>query len=123
MSGRELQDYLMESGLFKVDIPCYMIEIDESSKVFNKVSTKYKGFAGGRVEVDIVRHKHGEQEQWVEFTFGGFNLFVLQNSVNSFGYSLGISSIKFTSINSISMIGYPILFAAHSVLFSQSYSK
>ena len=59
MSGKELQDYLMESGLFKVQ----------------SLGTSYKGFAGGRVEVDIVRYKHGEQEQWVEFTFGGFNLF------------------------------------------------
>ena len=75
MTGKNIQDYLMESGLFKVDIPCYMIEIDESGKVFNQVPTKYKGFAGGRVEVDIVRYKHGEREQWVEFTFGGFNLF------------------------------------------------
>jgi hypothetical protein len=75
MSGRELQYYLMESGLFKVDITCYMIEIDESGRVFNQIPTSYKGFSMGKVEVDIVRYKHGEQEQWVEFTFGGVNLF------------------------------------------------
>ena len=75
MNGRELQCYLMESGLFKVSVPCYMIETDETGKLFNQVPTKYSGFSMGKVEVDIVRYKHGEQEQWVEFTFGGVNLF------------------------------------------------
>ncbi len=75
MSGRELQGYLMTSGLFKVSIPCYMIEVDESGKVFNQIPTKYGGFSMGKVDIDIVRYKHGDQEQWVEFTFGGSNLF------------------------------------------------
>lgn len=75
MKGKELQDYLIGSGLFKVDIQFYMTELDETGKVFNQIPTKYKGFAGGRVEVDIVRYKYGEREQWVEFTFGGVNLF------------------------------------------------
>ena len=59
MSGRELQDYLMTSGLFKVQ----------------SLGTSYKGFSMGKIEIDIVRYKYGEQEQWIEFTYGGSNLF------------------------------------------------
>ena len=59
MSGRELQDYLITSGLFKVQA----------------LGTSYKGFSMGKIEIDIVRYKYGEQEQWVEFTYGGVNLF------------------------------------------------
>lgn len=79
MSGRELQDYLMESGLFKVIDTCidkigsdrwndYMIDSDDYY-----IPRKYKGFS--RVDIEIVKYKYGEQEQWVEFTFGGINLF------------------------------------------------
>lgn len=75
MSSKELQYYLMSTGLFKVDMSCYMIEVDESGKIFNQIQTKYKGFSMGRVDIDIVRYKHGEQEQWVEFRFGLTNLF------------------------------------------------
>jgi len=59
MSGRELQDYLMTSGLFKVQ----------------SLGTSYKGFSMGKIEIDIVRYKYGEQEQCIEFTYGGSNLF------------------------------------------------
>lgn len=64
MSSKELQYYLMSTGLFKV--------IDDISEL---PPTKYKGFTMGRVDIEIIRHNYGEKEQWVHFTFGGFNLF------------------------------------------------
>ena len=59
MSGRELQYYLMESGLFKVDIPCYMIEVDKSGRVFNQIPTSYKGFSMGKIEIEEVIENKG----------------------------------------------------------------
>jgi hypothetical protein len=64
MSSNELQYYLMSTGLFKV--------IDGISEL---PPTKYKGFTMGRVDIEVIRHNYGEKEQWVHFTFGGFNLF------------------------------------------------
>lgn len=69
MSSKELQYYLMSTGLFKVKITCFV------SKAKLIPPTKYKGFSMGSVDIEIVRYKHGEQEQWIEFTFGGVNLF------------------------------------------------
>ncbi len=74
MTGVELQNYLMSTGLFK-DQNVYMVETHDG-KIYN-VPSYYKIFIPmlGKVEIKIYYNKHGDGTKYVDFMLGGVNLF------------------------------------------------
>jgi hypothetical protein len=75
MTGVELQEYLMDTGLFK-DQNVYMVETHDG-KIYNRVQSYYKIFIpmAGTVEIKIHYNKHGDGTKYVDFKLGGVNLF------------------------------------------------
>jgi hypothetical protein len=78
MTGLELQNYLMSTGLVKCyfkDQNVYMVE-NIDGKIYN-VPSYYKIFIPmlGKVEIKIYYNKHGDGTKYVDFMLGGVNLF------------------------------------------------
>lgn len=84
MTGVELQNYLLSSGIFKAD-NCYTIESYDGEK-YHKVPSNYKCQVPmiGKIEVtiynasrssNVVSPKHEDCERWVDFIIGGVNLY------------------------------------------------
>ncbi len=100
MTGIELQQYLMSSGLFK-DENVYMVETHDG-KIYNRVPSYYKSFITmlGKAEIKIYYNKHGDCTKYVDFMLGGVNLF---------------ASYK------LSELTFPILYKELNKLFNQDY--
>jgi hypothetical protein len=73
MKGIELQEYMKNLNLFKIE-PVYIVEI-EDEYISNMVPALYQVYLGSGNGLKIMIKYHTNKEKYVDFTWGGRNLY------------------------------------------------